>query len=83
MVAPPPLPPEPPPLIKLGMWGLTSRTMAQAFLWGCVGLGVLSILVGLVFPLALLGTFNFIGAWWYWEVIRWVDRHGGRWPGFG
>lgn len=83
MVAPPPLPPEPPPLIRLGMWGLTSRTMAQAFLWGCVGLGVVSILAGLVFPLALLGTFNFIGAWWYREVIRWVDRHGGRWPGFG
>ena len=83
MVAPPPLPPEPPPLIRLGMWGLTSRTMAQAFLWGCVGLGVVSILAGLVFPLALLGTFNFIGAWWYWEVIRWVDRHGGHWPDRG
>ena len=83
MVAPPPLPPEPPPLIRLGMWGLTSRTMAQAFLWGCVGLGVVSIMAGLVFPLALLGTFNFIGAWWYWEVIRWVDRHGGHWPDRG
>ncbi len=83
MVAPPPLPPEPPPLIKVGMWGLTSRNMAQAFLWGCVGLGVVSLLAGLVFPLALLGTFNFIGAWWYWEVIRWVDRHGGHWPDRG
>lgn len=82
MAMPPPLPPEPPPLIKLGMWGLSSRGMALAFLWGCFGLGLISVLVALVFPWALLGTFNFIGAWWYWAVIRWVDRNNGRWPGF-
>lgn len=82
MTMPPPLPPEPPALIKLGMWGLTSRSMAQAFLWGCFALGLMSVIVALVFPWALLGTFNFIGAWWYWAVIRWVDRNNGRWPGF-
>lgn len=82
MAMPPPLPPEPPPLIKLGMWGLSSRGMALAFLLGCFGLGLISVLVALVFPWALLGAFNFIGAWWYWAVIRWVDRNNGRWPGF-
>ncbi len=82
MTTPPPLPPSPPLLIKLGMWGLTSRGMAQAFFWGCVALGALSVLVALVFPWALLGTFSFLSAWWYWAVIRWVDRNGGRWPGF-
>ena len=83
MATPPPLPPEPPPLIKLGMCGLTSRGMAQAFLWCCVALGLVSIVAAVVFPLALLGTLNFIGAWWYWEVIRWVDRNGGHWPDRG
>ena len=56
--------------------------MALAFFWGCFGLGLISVLVALVFPWALLGAFNFIGAWWYWAVIRWVDRNNCRWPGF-
>ena len=38
----------PPPLIRLGMWGLTSRGMAQAFFWGCIALGALSVLLALV-----------------------------------
>ena len=76
----------PPPLIRLGMWGLTSRGMAQAFFWGCIALGALSVLLALVFALALpwarLGACNFVGACWYWAVIRCMDRNGGRWPGF-
>jgi hypothetical protein len=82
MAAPPPLPPIPPPLIKLGMWGLSSRKVAFAYFWGCVGFGVLCLLLALITPWALIGAINFIGAWWYWAVIRWVERHNARWPGF-
>lgn len=83
MATPPPLPPNPPPLIKLGMWGLSSRKMALAFLWLCVVLSALCALLALVTPWALIGTAYFLpSTCWYWAVIRWVDRNNGRWPGF-
>jgi len=82
MATPPPLPVVPPPLIKLGMWGLTSRRTAFLYFWICFGLGLISLAVALVIPWALVGTVNFLGAWWYWAVIRWVDRNNGQWRGF-
>jgi hypothetical protein len=83
MAVPPPLPPTPPPFIKLGMWGLTSRKVAFAYLWCCVGLSALCLLLALVTPWALIGTIYFLPfAWWYWAVIRWVDKNNGRWLGF-
>jgi hypothetical protein len=44
MAVPPPLPPMPPLLIKLGMWGLPSRKWALVSLWSCVGLSLLCLL---------------------------------------
>lgn len=83
MATPPPLPPNPPPLIKLGMWGLSSRRMALVCLWCCVFLGALCLLLALITPWALIGAAYFLPfVWWYWAVIRWVDRNNGRWPGF-
>lgn len=83
MATPPPLPPNPPPLIKLGMWGLSSRKMALAFFWSCAFLVAISLLLALITPWALIGVICFLpSAYWYWAVIRWVDRNNGRWPGF-
>ncbi len=86
MARPPPIPPlapTPPPLIKLGMWGLSSRKMTLACLWSCVVLSALCALLALITPWALIGVAYFLACvWWYLAAIRWVDRNNGRWPGF-
>jgi hypothetical protein len=82
MAMPPPLPLDPPLFIRLGMWGLSSRMAAFAFLWCCVGIAVLCLLLSLITPWALIGAVYFLPACWYWVVIRWVDKHNGRWLGF-
>jgi hypothetical protein len=64
--------------VKVGLWGLSSRTSAWVFFWGCVLVGVVSAVLG--FAVAhpwLTGTSMLIAAFWYWAAIRWVDRHGG------
>ncbi len=83
MATPPPLPANPPLLIKLGMWGLTSRKAAFAWLWCYFSLGVLCLLLTVITLWALIGAvYFFLSVWWYWAVIRWVDKNNFRWPGF-
>jgi hypothetical protein len=83
MAMPPPLPPDPPLFIRLGMWGLSSRIAALVCLWCCVGLGALCLLLTLITPWAVIGAVYFFPfAWWNWAVIRWVDKNNGRWLGF-
>lgn len=83
MALPPPLPPNPPPLIKFIMWGIGSRKIAFAWMWGCGSLGLCFLLLALVTPWALIGALYFFPfVPWYWAAIRWADRNNARWPGF-
>jgi hypothetical protein len=42
--------------VALGLWGLPVRAAALAFFWLAIGLAVLSIPAGFLFPPAWVGT---------------------------
>jgi hypothetical protein len=64
--------------VRLGLWGLPNRASAWVFFWlsvalaaGCVGYGFVE------WPFFIGGVLLF-AALWYYQAIRWVDRHS-RW----
>lgn len=67
-------PPPRPPLVKLGLAGISSRRAAMGFVWFCLGAAALSALCRFWIGLTML-----ISASWYWHAILWVDKHEG-WP---
>lgn len=65
-------PPPRPLLVKLGLAGIGSRRAALRFVWFCLAVAALSVLLRFWLGLTLL-----ISAAWYGYAIRWVDRHEG------
>jgi hypothetical protein len=63
--------------VYFALLGLESRAAAQGFLWLCVFFGVVSAMLGFMYPLAFTGTAFLPCAGWYWYAIRWVDQHSG------
>ena len=63
---------ERPILVRLGLWGIQTRSAALAFMWGCIAAAV---------ALAALqiwqGNILLSSALWYWYAIRWVDKNEG------
>jgi hypothetical protein len=58
-------------------------TFSALPLWVSTGIATMCVLLALIItPWALIGGIWFLGAWWYWAVIRQGDRNDGRWPGF-
>jgi len=64
-----------PQLVYWGLWGLTTRRAAAAFMWGCVAVGAVSAIATVRHPQASCGVFFFLAAFWYWHSIRWVDNN--------
>lgn len=61
--------------VRLGLWGLSTRSAAWVFVWLSVALAIGAVAYGFVNPLGFLGgVFAFAGLWYYLS-IRWVDRH--------
>ena len=64
--------------VKVGLWGLPTRTAALAFAGVCAGLTVISLIAAFWNPLFIVGL-GFAGsAAWYWAAINWVDNND-RW----
>ncbi|MEX1041168.1 MAG: hypothetical protein WDZ51_11080 [Pirellulaceae bacterium] len=64
-----------PPIVRVGLYGLTSRNSAWTWFWVSVIFAVGSIAYGLVNPFALFGGVFLFASLWYYLSIRWVDRH--------
>jgi len=68
---------ERPLWVRVGLWGLHSRTSAWAFLWLAVALAIGSVFYGVTRDSRfIVGAVFFLAALWYWLAIQWVDRHG-------
>jgi hypothetical protein len=61
---------ERPLWVKVGLWGIKTRSVAWAFV-------VLSIAVGIgwMIYMSWLGSIMFLAALWYWLAIRWVEQN--------
>ena len=61
---------ERPLWVTVGLWGLSTRSVAWAFV-------VISVLVamGSIVFWTWWGALVFLAALWYWLAIRWVDQN--------
>jgi hypothetical protein len=67
----------PPWWVAVGLFGISSRGAAAAYLYVTLALAGLCAVAGFVFPWAWLGVLMVLASAWYWASIRWNDRHGG------
>lgn len=67
-----------PLMVRLGLWGISSRGAAWSFVWVCIALAVACIGYGLVDARFFYGVLFFLSAYWYVYSLRWVDRNS-RW----
>jgi hypothetical protein len=61
---------ERPLWVRLGLWGLGTRSMVMAFF-------VLSVVVATAVCafVSWWGALIYLAATWYWFAMRWVDKH--------
>lgn len=67
-----------PPWVEVGLYGVSSRGAALAFLWISVALAVVCLIAGFFFLPLFLGALFGVAALWYWLAIKWVDQND-RW----
>lgn len=65
-----------PVLVRMGLWGISSRGAAWVFFWLSLAIAVGCEAYGFVERRAFLGGLLAFAALWYYLAIRWVDRHG-------
>lgn len=65
--------------VSLGLWGVPSRAAALVWMWSCVAVAVLGIVLGFFKPVFFLGASLLISAAWYRAAIGWMDRNR-AWP---
>ena len=65
-----------PAWVKIGLWGIGSRGIANAFLWFSIVVGVGGFLAALWYPVAGVLGLMLLPALWYRACITWVDKHG-------
>ena len=65
---------EKPLWVRVGLWQISSRSMAIAFMIGAVVLATVGVAYGLVGRrvFVIFGGF-YLSALWYWLCIRWMD----------
>lgn len=61
--------------VALGLWGLSSRTSALAFMWFSIATAIGGTIYSRYDPRFLGCAALLLAAAWYWGAIRWVDRH--------
>lgn len=65
-------------MVRIGLWGLPSRSSAWFFVWLSLAMAAASVAYGFVNPIGFTGVILVFAALWYYLAIRWVDRHN-RW----
>jgi hypothetical protein len=65
-------------LVRVGLWGISRRSAAWAFVWLSIAIAAVSVAYAIVNRAAWVGGVLVFAALWYYLAIRWVDRHG-RW----
>jgi hypothetical protein len=63
--------------VKVTLWGLSNRNAALAFVWFCVALATVFVLLGFRDRRFSLGAVWLLAALGYLRAIRWVDTNGG------
>ncbi len=63
--------------VKLTLWGLHDRVSALFFVWFCVGIATVFVLLGFRDRRFSYGALSLLGALGYLRAVRWVDRNGG------
>jgi len=61
-----------PLLVRVGLWGIKTRTTALMFIWICIGIAVVSAIRHFWIGLIML-----VAAAWYWYAMRWMDQRDG------
>ncbi len=64
--------------VRLTLWGLPNRLSALFFVWLCVGLATVCVLLGFRDRRFSLGAVWLLPALGYLRAVRWVDKNG-RW----
>jgi hypothetical protein len=67
-----------PIMVRLGLWGVSSRRAAWAFCWLSLVIAAGCAAYGFINPFGYIGGLMVFAALWYYLSIRWVDRHS-RW----
>lgn len=65
-----------PLMVRLGLWGLSSRGAAWAFFWLSLAIALGCVAFGFVHWRFFIGGGMVFAALWYYLSIRWVDRYG-------
>ncbi len=64
--------------VKIGLWGISTRTAALALTGACASLTILCLIAAFWNPLFIIGLGFGLSAGWYWAAINWVDNND-RW----
>ena len=62
-------------MVRLGLWGIPSRTSAWLFCWLSLLIAIGCVAYGFVNPHWYFGSLMVFASLWYNRSIRWVDRH--------
>ena len=63
--------------VRLSLWGLPNRASALFYVWLCVALATVFVLLGFRDRRFSLGAVWLLPAIGYLRAVRWVDRNGG------
>jgi len=65
-----------PLLVRLGLWGISTRARACRFVWLSFFAALIFLVMGIFHPIFFIGSICFCSAYWYIYAIRWVDEFG-------
>jgi hypothetical protein len=63
--------------VRLTLWGLPNRASALAFVWFCVAIAMVFVMLGFRDRRFSFGGIWVLAALGYLRAIRWVDKNGG------
>lgn len=64
--------------VRVGLWGVKSRTIAIGFMWVCYISGIIAALYGIIWDGRYFGfSALVIAGAWYQGALRWNDVHDG------
>ena len=61
--------------VELGLWGISSRAVALAFMWFSYLVAIAGIAYGFHDPVFFAAAAFILAGLWYRSCIRWMDAH--------
>ena len=64
-----------PAFVRFALWGVPGRSAASGFMWASFLAAAICGVASLWYPIVRPGWLMLFAGVWYWQAIRWVDKH--------